>query len=612
MGRIRLWAIALAAALTALVALPAAALAQPSGRPPTKVVEAAPGAVVDHWTRARMRRAEPLALERRTPSGAEDGGGERERRLHAAFDSHEVPDTTSYPNRVHGKVFFEIGGSPFVCSGTVVNTAARNVVLTAGHCVYDAGGTNRFVDNFLFVPGYRDGSRPFGSWPAETLATTDGWKSESFNYDVGVAVTAAAGGEELQDAVGARGIAFDQPRSQGYDAYGYPAASPFTGQKLWLCESSYFGDDPFYAPPGPAPMGIGCDMTGGSSGGGWVIGGGYTASVNSFGYSAPSEEDHMYGPYFGSVARDLYASVDGAAGVPADRVPPSASSGPPQTTITAGPAEGSSTGDSRPSFSFTASKSGSTFQCSVDSAPFGACSSPRTIGPLSDGEHSFAVRATDHWGQVDPTPASRGFTVADSSAPETSLTGGPTGATPDNEPVFSFDSNEDGTFECRIDGGGFGACSSPRRLGPLSDGRHDFEVRAVDPAGNRDPSPASALFTVDTKVLDPEVAARRKQRQRGSRVRVRVRVGAEEAALASGRGRIKLKGARRSIALKRSRRAIDAGERRVLRLTPRGRRAGRRIERALQRGTRVRSLVSVRLEDPLGNTAGERLSIRLE
>ena len=53
-----------------------------------------------------------------------------------------------------------------------------------------------------------------------------------------------------------------------------------------------------------------------------------------------------------------------------------------------------------------------------------------------------------------------------------------------------FSSTEAGaTFQCRLDLGDFASCSSPfqRRLAP---GRHSFEVRAVDAAGNVDPTPA--------------------------------------------------------------------------------------------------------------------------
>jgi Ca2+-binding RTX toxin-like protein len=66
--------------------------------------------------------------------------------------------------------------------------------------------------------------------------------------------------------------------------------------------------------------------------------------------------------------------------------------------------------------------------------------------------------------------------------------------------TFGFSSNDDeATFECKLDNGAFEACTSPREYTGLSEGStHTFEVRAVDPAGNTDTTPASRDWTVDT------------------------------------------------------------------------------------------------------------------
>jgi hypothetical protein len=111
----------------------------------------------------------------------------------------------------------------------------------------------------------------------------------------------------------------------------------------------------------------------------------------------------------------------------------------PQTTITGGPAEGSTTNDSTPTFTFSSSEAGSTFECRVDSEPFAACSSPGpgltgsdTTAALSDGSHTFAVRATDAASNFDGTPDSRTFTV-DTTPPDGG--GGPPATTPPPGPT---------------------------------------------------------------------------------------------------------------------------------------------------------------------------------
>jgi large repetitive protein len=168
---------------------------------------------------------------------------------------------------------------------------------------------------------------------------------------------------------------------------------------------------------------------------------------------------------------------------------------PPETTITATPADPSNS--TAPSFSFSSSEAGSTFQCSLDGAAFGACTSPKAYSGLVAGSHTFQVRATDPAGNVDGTPASYTWTI-DLAAPDTTITSGPANPTNATSASFSFDSTEAGSsFQCRLDGGAFTACTSPKAYTSLAAGSHTFEVRAIDPAGNADPTPAARTWTVD-------------------------------------------------------------------------------------------------------------------
>ncbi len=84
--------------------------------------------------------------------------------------------------------------------------------------------------------------------------------------------------------------------------------------------------------------------------------------------------------------------------------------------------------------------------------------------------------------------------------PDTMITSGPSGTTRVDTATFRFTASaRPVTFECRLDGKAFGACTSPLRIARLRDGSHRFEVRGVDQAGYSDPTPAARSFKVDTR-----------------------------------------------------------------------------------------------------------------
>ena len=162
---------------------------------------------------------------------------------------------------------------------------------------------------------------------------------------------------------------------------------------------------------------------------------------------------------------------------------------PPETAITSGPADGTLTSSPSATYGFS-SEGSATFECSLDGGPFAACASPFPTGALSDGAHTFEVRATDPASGPDLTPASRSLRV-DTKAPQTTISKGPgkKGA-----PKFTLGSSEAGaSFECRLDKKAFAPCESPLKLRHVEPGRHTLAVRATDAAGNTDPTPAMAV-----------------------------------------------------------------------------------------------------------------------
>lgn len=156
-------------------------------------------------------------------------------------------------------------------------------------------------------------------------------------------------------------------------------------------------------------------------------------------------------------------------------------------------------GNSNATFSFSGTDNvGVTgYDCSLDGGAYQACTTPYTLTGLSDGSHTLNIRAKDAAGNVDPTPATYSWTV-DTAPPDTTITSAP--ANPSSPNVsFSFTGSDGvaiGGYECRVDGGAYAPCTSPRALTGLADGSHTFNVRAVDTAGNVDATPASHTWLV--------------------------------------------------------------------------------------------------------------------
>src|SRR5918999_3560763 len=96
---------------------------------------------------------------------------------------------------------------------------------------------------------------------------------------------------------------------------------------------------------------------------------------------------------------------------------------------------------------------------------------------------------------TDPPPD-----PSDPEPPDTAITDGP--AAGDGTASFSFTGSDNKTaaanlkFECRLDGQEWVSCSSPHSYANLSSDTHDFEVRAIDEAGNADQTPASYSWAI--------------------------------------------------------------------------------------------------------------------
>jgi V8-like Glu-specific endopeptidase len=224
------------------------------------------------------------------------------------YDRFEiVGDYTAYPYSTNGRVFVTFPSGSGFCSATAVNSDNKSVVVSAAHCMYQAqlGG---WFTSWNFVPAYKDGDAPLGEWPAVSGFVATPWlEFETVRHDVGAAVVARNSVDQsLIDVAGGRGIAWNIEEEQSFQSFGYPSSPPFSGERMISCISGFGGND---QPPGPGPatLAMGCDMTAGSSGGGWVVESQYLNSVTSYGLS--NEDEILYGPYFG----DAVAMTFGAA-----------------------------------------------------------------------------------------------------------------------------------------------------------------------------------------------------------------------------------------------------------------------------------------------------------
>ena len=155
-------------------------------------------------------------------------------------------------------------------------------------------------------------------------------------------------------------------------------------------------------------------------------------------------------------------------------------------------------------FSYT-SNVGTTVQCKLDGVTkpcgFSAHSGSVTFDNLSEGGHTFQVTAFSPNG--NPSEPAAGYAwVVDTVAPDTILdptTGPGEGAlqTVTSE-TFKLGSSEPtgATYECSLDDAAFTACASPVVLDGLAPGRHSFQARTTDRAGNVDATSARRTWTI--------------------------------------------------------------------------------------------------------------------
>ncbi|WP_327589076.1 hypothetical protein OHA25_20205 [Nonomuraea sp. NBC_00507] len=213
-----------------------------------------------------------------------------------------------------GKVFFVDASGKFRwCSATSIQSNYRNLVATAGHCVYDTDKDTALLDNWVFVPGYYKGRAPWGIYVGKQAFTHyDFDVYEDYDRDYAfvtvyngilfngvkqvdrrdferftgpkrrwgghyyILLSKDAG--RLGDNVGGQGFAWNQPTGKAVRAFGYPAAPQPDGDKPYsgVTPKHCYGKTTAKMVGAPwlkieEHIGLKCAVTPGFDGGSWLL-----------------------------------------------------------------------------------------------------------------------------------------------------------------------------------------------------------------------------------------------------------------------------------------------------------------------------------------------------
>lgn len=105
-----------------------------------------------------------------------------------------------------------------------------------------------------------------------------------------------------------------------------------------------------------------------------------------------------------------------------------------------------------------------------------------------DGQYRLLAWAVDAAGNVDPVPAACSWTWDKSPPVDLQIVDRPEPVTDSRLAVFRFSASDSLStpveFECSLDGAAFSSCTNPHYIRDVANGRHTFQVRVKDRAGN--------------------------------------------------------------------------------------------------------------------------------
>ena len=135
------------------------------------------------------------------------------------------------------------------------------------------------------------------------------------------------------------------------------------------------------------------------------------------------------------------------------------------------------------------------------------CASTAAPGSPAPARSSTAASATARTPSTcaQPTPPATSTSppprfawTVDTAAPNTTITWQP-GEPDERDGRHLLLHLQRGLLDLRVplDGGGWGACTTPSFYGSLAEGSHTFQVRATDAAANTDATPATFNWSID-------------------------------------------------------------------------------------------------------------------
>ena len=230
-----------------------------------------------------LRLGTPRTLGRESRTSQPSRSGERSSRVNAA----RVLAWQGWPSprisQVGKIVSIKANGVQSACSGTIVG---RRLMLTAAHCLFDAGAGG-FHSRIVFAPAMTwqnaadpdSISVPYGVWEASRWWIPEGYRQGRPEYDWGLAEIAPLNGRNIGDVVGMWPVQANVRWGAGARVYsvGYPAsgfwAEPrgYHGRGQYACDTRWDAGEWNREASGVAVIHIDCTMNGGASGGPWLV-----------------------------------------------------------------------------------------------------------------------------------------------------------------------------------------------------------------------------------------------------------------------------------------------------------------------------------------------------